>query len=125
MAGVVAAAPHASRRGRMWRCGRTSCGRTRRQPAVVVDAKYKAEKPAGFPQADLYQLLAYCTVLGLRDGHLIYARGEEVPREHAVLGSTVRIHCHTLDLDARPQEVLEQVQHLAGRMISRHLEVAS
>lgn len=32
------------------------------QQVVVADAKYKAEKPAGFPQADLYQLLAYCTV---------------------------------------------------------------
>ena len=32
--------------------------------AAVVDAKYKAEKPSGFPNADLYQLLAYCTVLG-------------------------------------------------------------
>ena len=31
----------------------------------MIDAKYKAEKPAGYPNADLYQLLAYCTVLGL------------------------------------------------------------
>src|SRR5215212_10140841 len=45
-------------------------------PRIVADAKYKAEKPAGFPQADLYQLLAYCTVLGLHEGHLIYANGE-------------------------------------------------
>jgi 5-methylcytosine-specific restriction enzyme subunit McrC len=43
--------------------------------AAVVDAKYKAEKPSGFPNADLYQLLAYCTVLGLRVGHLVYAAG--------------------------------------------------
>jgi hypothetical protein len=34
--------------------------------AAVIDAKYKAEKPSGFPNADLYQLLAYCMVLGLR-----------------------------------------------------------
>jgi len=26
---------------------------------AIVDAKYKAEKPAGYPNADLYQLLAY------------------------------------------------------------------
>lgn len=32
---------------------------------AVIDAKYKAEKPAGYPNADLYQLLAYCTVLSL------------------------------------------------------------
>ena len=43
-------------------------------PRMVADAKYKSEKPAGFPQADLYQLLAYCTALDLTDGHLVYAR---------------------------------------------------
>ena len=46
---------------------------------AVIDAKYKAEKPAGYPNADLYQLLAYCTVLGLRNGHLVYAKGNEDP----------------------------------------------
>lgn len=30
-------------------------------PVAVVDAKYKSEAPAGYPNADLYQLLAYCT----------------------------------------------------------------
>ena len=51
---------------------------------VVVDAKYKAEKPSGFPQADLYQMLAYCTVLGLDEGHLVYAKGTEEPAVHVV-----------------------------------------
>ena len=59
--------------------------------AAVIDAKYKAEKPAGYPNADLYQLLAYCTVLGLRDGHLVYARGNEDPARHVVRQSGVEI----------------------------------
>lgn len=91
---------------------------------VVADAKYKAEKPAGFPQADLYQLLAYCTVLGLDEGHLIYAKGEEVPRTHSVTGSPVRIHCHALDLTLNPEALLNQVgrigdaiQAMVGRQI--------
>ena len=46
--------------------------KVRGSPAAVIDAKYKAEKPAGYPNADLYQLLAYCTVLGLRSGHLLW-----------------------------------------------------
>lgn len=33
-------------------------------PGLVVDAKYKAEKVSGFPNPDVYQLLAYCTSLG-------------------------------------------------------------
>ena len=87
-----------------------------RVPQVVVDAKYKAEKPAGFPQADLYQLLAYCTVLGLPDGHLVYAKGEERPRLVEVAGNPVRIHCHTLDLAVSPAALVEQTRTLAARM---------
>lgn len=45
------------------------------QPVAVVDAKYKQEKPSGYPYADLYQVLAYCTALCLPRGHLVYARG--------------------------------------------------
>lgn len=89
---------------------------------VVADAKYKAEKPAGFPQADLYQLLAYCTVLGLADGHLIYAKGEDV-RAHSIARSDVRIHCHTLDLSAVPVAILDQVSDIASRL--QHSRVAS
>lgn len=85
-------------------------------PRIVADAKYKAEKPAGFPQADLYQLLAYCTVLGLNEGHLVYAKGEEEPRVHQVVGSPVIIRCHTLDLTAPPAGLVEQMSVLAARM---------
>ena len=46
---------------------------------IVVDAKYKAEKPTGFPQADLYQMFAYCTVLGLPEGDLVYATKPHAP----------------------------------------------
>lgn len=81
---------------------------------VVVDAKYKAEKPSGFPQADLYQLLAYCTVLRLPIGHLIYAKGEEEATSHMVSGSGVRLIAHTLDLTAEPTELLASVRELAG-----------
>ncbi|SMO41446.1 McrC family protein [Propioniciclava tarda] len=85
-------------------------------PRVVVDAKYKAEKPSGFPQADLYQLLAYCTVLGLPVGHLIYAKGFEDAREHAVRHAGVRIVAHTLDLQAEPASLLRSVSGLVDEM---------
>ena len=41
--------------------------------SAVINAKYKAEKGAGFPNAALYQMLAYCTALRLPVGHLVYA----------------------------------------------------
>lgn len=85
---------------------------------IVVDAKYKAEKPAGFPQADLYQLLAYCTVLGLADGHLVYAKGNEQAVAHEIQGADVTVHCHTLDLNQPPEILLAQVDELAGRLVA-------
>jgi 5-methylcytosine-specific restriction enzyme subunit McrC len=84
--------------------------------AAVIDAKYKAEKPSGFPDADLYQMLAYCTALGLPDGHLVYAKGNEVEVSHTVRNAGVRIHAHTLDLAAPPPDLLDQVDDLATRI---------
>jgi 5-methylcytosine-specific restriction enzyme subunit McrC len=88
----------------------------RRRIRVAADAKYKVQRPSGFPNADLYQMLAYCTVLGLDDGHLVYAKGADVERSYRVVGSPVTIHCHTLDLAAPPQGLLDQVGRLAERL---------
>ncbi len=82
-------------------------------PAAVIDAKYKAQAPAGYPHADLYQLLAYCTVLGLRHGHLVYAKGDAEPARHAVRGAGTEIHCHALDLSANPVDLLGEIRKLA------------
>jgi 5-methylcytosine-specific restriction enzyme subunit McrC len=87
-------------------------------PVAVIDAKYKAEKPRGYPNADLYQLLAYCTVLGLRTGHLVYARGNEQPARHVVRGAGVEIVCHALDLDQSPDALLAEVRGLAASIAS-------
>jgi 5-methylcytosine-specific restriction enzyme subunit McrC len=65
---------------------------------AVVDAKYKAEKPSGFPYADLYQLLAYCTALDLQHGDLIYAKGNESAQRHQIVNAGITIHCHAVDL---------------------------
>ncbi|MCV7261127.1 McrC family protein [Mycobacterium shimoidei] len=83
-------------------------------PVAVIDAKYKAEKPEGFPNADLYQMLAYCTVLGLREGHLVYAKGNEPVSVHTVQKVGITIHCHALDLALRPADLLGQVDGLAA-----------
>ncbi|MCG7285448.1 McrC family protein [Cellulomonas sp. ACRRI] len=82
-------------------------------PTAVIDAKYKAEKPSGYPNADLYQMLAYCTVRGLRRGHLVYAKGNEPEARHRVVGTGVEIYQHALDLGADPATLLDQVHDLA------------
>jgi 5-methylcytosine-specific restriction enzyme subunit McrC len=89
---------------------------------AVVDAKYKAEKSAGYPNADLYQLLAYCTVLGLHNGHLIYAKGNEEPARHVVCRSGIEIVCHAVDLAQEPEQLLAQMHDLAGLIASTRLE---
>ena len=89
---------------------------------AVIDAKYKAEKPAGYPNADLYQLLAYCTVLGLRNGHLVYAKGNEEPARHVVRRSGIEIFCHAIDLSQDPEELLGQIRDLADLIATTSLE---
>jgi 5-methylcytosine-specific restriction enzyme subunit McrC len=86
----------------------------RRTCGAVVDAKYKAEKPSGFPDADLYQMLAYCTALALPAGYLVYAKGNEAGQTHAVKGAAVEIRARTLDLSRPPGELLAQVADLAA-----------
>lgn len=87
-------------------------------PGAVADAKYKAEKPSGFPNADFYQLLAYCTVLELDEGHLIYAKGNEVAQTHHVRGSGIRVVTHTVDLEKGPDELLAEISELAALLHS-------
>ena len=82
------------------------------RPLAVVDAKYKAEKPEGFPGADVYQLLAYCTAYGLRRGHLVYAAGNDAPPVYRITGAGVEVTAHTLDLTASPVALLAQVDNL-------------
>ncbi|MDC2953033.1 restriction endonuclease [Streptomyces gilvifuscus] len=86
-------------------------------PCAVVDAKYKAEKRDGFPDADLYQMLAYCTALGLREGHLVYAKGNAPHAAHTVRHAGIVIHQHALDLDQEPSGLLSDVEEVAARLV--------
>ncbi|MFD5463212.1 McrC family protein [Kitasatospora sp. NPDC127059] len=82
-------------------------------PRGVADAKYKAERPAGYPDADLYQMLAYCTTLGLTEGHLVYAKGSAQRASHRVRHAGVTIHQHALDLEQPPAELLAEIAAIA------------
>ncbi len=84
--------------------------------AAVIDAKYKTEKPSGYPNADLYQLLAYCTALGLDEGHLVYAQGAGDPAVHIVREAGVRLVAHAVDLDQLPDQLIKQMVAIAGRV---------
>ncbi|MFD8415637.1 McrC family protein [Streptomyces sp. NPDC059650] len=94
-----------------------------RTPLAVVDAKYKVEKADGLLNADLYQALAYATVLSLPEAHLVYAAGRQPERFHEVRGTTagpegrgVRLYQHSLDLSREPEQLLSALKEIAGRL---------
>lgn len=94
-----------------------------RNPLAVVDAKYKIEKADGLLNADLYQALAYATVLGLREAHLVYAAGRQPERFHEVHGTTaapdgrgVRLYQHSLDLSREPEQLLSALRRIAEQL---------
>lgn len=82
-------------------------------PSAVVDAKYKKETPAGYPYADLYQLLAYCTALRLPVGHLVYAEGGELTPRVRIRHAAITIVQHALDLRQPVSGLLAQVAEIA------------
>ncbi|WP_405581658.1 McrC family protein [Streptomyces sp. NBC_01092] len=85
-------------------------------PLAVADAKYKAGRPEGYPEADLYQMLAYCTALGLGAGHLVYAKGNAPHTRHQVRRAGTVLHQHALDLDQEPAGLLGEVAELVREM---------
>ncbi|WP_067069021.1 McrC family protein [Carbonactinospora thermoautotrophica] len=88
------------------------------RPAAVVDAKYKAERTSGVPQQDLYQMLAYCTALGLPRGHLVYAKGQQPELTHHVRNSGVELVQHALDLEQDLPGLRGQVARIAEAIVS-------
>ncbi len=83
-------------------------------PAAVFDAKYKTQDGSSFPNADLYQMLAYCTALQLSEGHLVYAQGEAPRASHVIRHAGITIHQHALDLAVSPARMLAGIDRIAG-----------
>jgi len=75
-------------------------------PAVVVDAKYKI---GSLRVEDLYQMLAYCTVLGLDKGTLIYvADTAALPGQGTSIAlSTVVVQSVRVDVTLAPRDMVE------------------
>ena len=89
-------------------------GRTCR---FVGDAKYKnIDGKKGPPVSDLYQLLAYTTVLDLPGGMLIYAKGEADPAVHQVRHLGKLLEVVALDLSGTLDQILARVEELTKRI---------
>ena len=98
----------------------------------VGDVKYKRiRKDARVPNADLYQMLAYATALGLPGGLLIYAKDDETERdaplgEYRVLNTCKTLEVVELDLSGDLEDVLGRVGEIAKkvRALRREAEAA-
>jgi 5-methylcytosine-specific restriction enzyme subunit McrC len=82
-------------------------------PAMVFDAKYKAASPSGaYPNADHYQMLAYCTALQVSRAWLIYA-GPGKPRLRRIRNTEIAVVEFPIDLSQAPEDLLDRVKFLA------------
>jgi 5-methylcytosine-specific restriction enzyme subunit McrC len=86
---------------------------------AVIDAKYKALKDARFPNADAYQILAYCIGFGVQRGFLVYARDSlDRSRLHEIQRHRYEIEVLALDVEQKPEELLQQVDDIAEKIAS-------
>lgn len=82
----------------------------------VGDAKYKRINEESIPNADLYQLFAYATALGLPGGLLIYAQGDLKPLSHRVQHLGTRLETVAINLSGTVDDLLARIKQLARRV---------
>lgn len=85
--------------------------------AGIVDAKYKTLVDSSMPNADAYQMLAYCIGLGVRRGMLVYAKESlRGPATHVIRRHGYEVAVRALDVEQEPEDVLAQVRRLAAEL---------
>lgn len=91
-----------------WRAGRRH---------AVIDAKYKRLHDERFPYADAYQMLGYCTALGLEHGYLVYAKdADEHARVHRVRNTSIDLLVRAVDVEQEPEMLLAEIDRLAAEI---------
>lgn len=81
---------------------------------LVFDAKYKAADHSGqYPNADHYQMLAYCTALQVPTAWLVYA-GHGPVRQRRIVHTQTTVFEYPLDLSAEPLVLLTNVNTLVA-----------
>jgi len=82
----------------------------------IGDVKYKRVNVAGVTHPDLYQLLAYATASGLRDGLLVYAAGEGEPATHEIPLAEKQLHVRSLVLGGDLATLRAEVRAVAAEV---------
>jgi 5-methylcytosine-specific restriction enzyme subunit McrC len=87
----------------------------RTQCLAVIDAKYKSIVNRTMPNADAYQMLAYCIALDRSRGFVVYAKDYgEKQRRHTIRHSGHVIDVRVLDVGLEPRDLLRHVDALAA-----------
>lgn len=92
---------------------------------AVADTKYKIlNEKKKLRNEDAYQLVTYCTRLGLDMGHLIYAVGvddgdDDIPLEHDIQQSEVRLRVHRIDLKRDVDQLERDVAAVGAAILSQ------
>lgn len=83
---------------------------------ACIDVKYKVEKRGQYPNADLYQMAAYCRRFGLGEGWLVYADGSALSESvHIVEGP--KVTRTFMALDVHRAELVAQSKRFAARVV--------
>lgn len=83
---------------------------------AVGDVKYKETAIADWPHADLYQVFAYCSALGIRRGTLIFG-GPRAPEKQRVVRSGLEMEIVGIDLSGEPMQVLRSARKATQRLV--------
>lgn len=87
------------------------------RPMLVVDAKWK--RPAGAPSpTDLYQMLAYCTALGVGRAVLVYPGRRDGVQVYPLHHAPIRVEMRTVRVVGAPARCLRSLKRL-GRALQK------
>lgn len=97
------------------------------QPVYVGDVKYKLAPTGIGRSSDYYQLLAYCTVLGLGEGVLVYAQVDDAKPDDTITvqNAGTRLTAYRLDLSGTAADIDRSIGQLARWIEGRTQMVAS
>ena len=90
-----------------------------KHPRIIFDAKYKAASSEDrYPNADHYQMLAYCMALDLPTAWLVYA-GSGKPHRRQIRNSKVEVIEYPINIGRDPQDLLHCIDRLVDRAWAR------
>ena len=89
------------------------------RPRAIVDAKYKSLwESTSMPNADAYQMLAYCIALGIPRGFLVYAKESgRGAADHTIRRLDYVVSVRAFNVELEPDALLAEVDAFAEELV--------